>query len=74
MGVLPPAKFLGRTLDVNTMTYSFKDNSVPLPIEMKYEVEDATYHRVWCASGTQLGNGLAVLGTLFSWKRRLGIE
>ena len=68
------AKFLGRTLDVKTMTYSFEDGSSPLPLEMKHDVESALVQRVQLADGTWSGNGLFVIGTLFLWKRRLGVE
>lgn len=67
-------KFLGRTLDVKTMTYSFGDGSRPLPAEMKYDVEAAVDQRVQLATGMWSGNGPFVLGTLFSWKHRLGID
>lgn len=68
-------KFLGRTLDVKTMTYSFADGSGGiLPIEMKYDVEAAVHQRVQLSNGMLSGNAVFVLGTIFEWKKRLGID
>lgn len=66
--------FLGRTLNVNTMTYSFQDGSSHVPVEMRQELVEAMEQRVQFTDGTWSGNGLFVLGTLFSWKRRIGLE
>lgn len=61
-------KFLGRPFDSKTMTYSFEDGSGGvLPIEMTYDVDAAVHER-------QGLNALCVFGTIWAWKKRLGIE
>lgn len=68
-------KFLGRTLDVKTMTYSFGDGSGgALPMEMKYDVDNARNTYALLGNGEWTGSALFVFGTIWSWKKRLGIE
>lgn len=59
--------FLGRTaFNANNMTYTFKDGSGAVPVEMRNEVLAA------CDTKNTMGaNAAYVLGTLFSWKDRL---
>jgi len=67
-------KFLGRPLDINTMTYQFADGSGGiLPEEMRQDVLNATEERVKLADGSWSGNGLFVLSTIWKWKKSLGI-
>lgn len=54
-------RFLGRVLDVNTMTYRDASGSV-LPVEMEQEVIEAT--KEWPSFYS--------LVELWKWKRRLG--
>ena len=71
----PNMKFLGRTLDINTMTYSFQDGSGgKLPVEMQQDVMNATHRHIKFKDGTKGGNGLCVLGTIWEWKNRLGLN
>lgn len=59
-------KFLGRTFDPKTHTYSFEDGTGTVPEEMRQDLFEAIEQRnAICA------NGLAVLATLFAWKQRL---
>jgi len=68
-------KFLGRTLDEKTMTYSYDDGSGgKLPEEMRQEVIDASTQRVKLKDGTCGGNGIFVLGKIWEWKERLGLD
>ena len=68
-------KFLGRTLDEKTMTYSYPDGSGgKLPEEMRQDVIEASHLRVKFNDGTYGGNGIFVLSTIWKWKKRLGIS
>lgn len=67
-------KFLNRIFDPRTQTYSLEDGSFTVPIEMKYDMEMALYQYIQFKDGTYGGNGIFVLGTLWEWKKRLGIK
>lgn len=68
-------KFLGRTLDEKTMTYSYPDGSGgKLPEEMRQDVFNASLVYVKFKDGTYGGNGIFVLNTIWNWKKRLGID
>ena len=65
-------KFLGRTLDPRTMTYSFSDGSggPPLPEEMRQDVLCAAEKTF----GSGYGNAPFVLGAIERWKKRLSAK
>ena len=68
-------KFLGRTLDEKTMTYSYHDGSGgKLPEEMRQEVMAAAMQRIEFKDGTHSGNGIFILGKIWKWEKRLGID
>jgi hypothetical protein len=68
-------KFLGRTLDEKTMTYSYPGSTErPLPEEMRQDVINASEQYVRFKDGTYGGNGIFVLGKIWEWKKRLGIR
>jgi hypothetical protein len=59
-------KFLGRTLDPLTMTYSHDDGSGgAVPIEVKYEMEMAL-----AANYGLMGNFCAVMAPLWAWEAK----
>lgn len=60
--LLHESKFLGRIFDPRTMTYGIDK----LPEEMRIECIAATYPAD-CS-------GVRVIGTIFQWKKRLGIK
>lgn len=62
--------FLGRLLDPRTMTYSYPDGAGGiLPSEMRLDVMEAAEQ--YTPAG---GNGIFVLGKIWEWKKRLGID
>jgi hypothetical protein len=78
-GVMPTAiaqpKFLGRLIfDDKTQTYAFRDGSGRVPEEMRQDLMNAALMRATLPDGQLGGNGMFVLGELFAWKKRLGLE
>lgn len=68
-------KFLGRTLDERTMTYSYPDESGgKLPEEMRQDTMNASEQHIKFKDGTYGGNGIIVLGVIWAWKKRLSID
>ena len=63
-------KFLGRTLNPNTLMWEYEDKSgYPCPEEMRQEVLLAMERRHKGPDGYY--NGVAVLGTLFQWQEKM---
>ena len=68
-------KFLGRTLDEKTMTYSHSDGSGGvLPEEMRIDVTESGSRYVQFKDGSFGGNGIFVLEKIWEWEKRLGIR
>ena len=66
-------KFLGRTLDERTMTYSYSDGSGgKLPEEMRNDVLDTLAVRR--ADGFSHGSTACALVVMWNWKKRLGLR
>jgi hypothetical protein len=73
--IIHQQKFLGLPIfDDKTQTYAFRDGSGRVPEEMRQDLMNATLMRATFPDGQLGGNGISVLGELFAWKKRLGLE